>query len=298
MKTASGEPAGDEANWRLVSGHYYIRADGIACFRAATYVFVVNAGTARSQVMQLMFQRDGSIFVSCPYFEHHDGVVSLVTVPAHLRGPTDISILAGGRVTSHLVKLAYHPDGDAHFSQDRRIRTFIRKRCPPLADLAGPFFSIRIQGLEHFEEFVPGKHAKGQRRKRTYLEARLNTDSPAAVKVLGSIFQGSAVRGHVVGRMLSPFVRTKDPMDVLRAACVCAPPADYKGADTLIVVSCETVPRVSAETAAHVSIMGGFDAAARVRDENMDTSFLLCTYPATDPESPVREIGTVDFTRH
>lgn len=50
------------------------------CFRSEQHVVTVEVGRSRYKLLQLMFRKtDGSLFINFPYYEHQDGIVSLVT---------------------------------------------------------------------------------------------------------------------------------------------------------------------------------------------------------------------------
>src|SRR5437667_2768383 len=98
-------------------------------FRSERFVISVECGVLRRKVFQCQFaKRDGSLFVNFPYFKHSQGVVSLVGWPGGYASTT-LSLEPGGRVSSHLVKYAHHPNGRAHFSQDGRVLTLIKKNA-------------------------------------------------------------------------------------------------------------------------------------------------------------------------
>lgn len=113
-----------------------------------------------------------------------------------------IQLEDGGAVTSHKVKYSHHVDGNAHFSQDGRIRTTVRGRARGLRTAAGHIFSIDVQGLTQFAEFDTDEYY-GDRHGRGYFE--LQGPEPEAV--------------HIVGRwaLLPEVVRIEDAQNAIRA---------------------------------------------------------------------------------
>src|SRR5712691_4530164 len=95
--------------------------------RSERFVISIECGERRHKVFQCQFaKRDGSVFISFPYFRHSEGLVSLASWPAG-EVSSVVSLELGGRVSSHLVKYSHHPDGRAHFSQDGKVLTVIKK---------------------------------------------------------------------------------------------------------------------------------------------------------------------------
>src|SRR3954452_21599641 len=107
-------------------------ATGPYPFHSRSFVICVEAAGERRKLLQIAFsRRDGSLYVSFPYYEHTEGIVSVGTfAPGASTGPLDLA--AGGKGTSHLVKYAHHPDGRPHFSQDRKVYTDVAKQAVPL----------------------------------------------------------------------------------------------------------------------------------------------------------------------
>jgi hypothetical protein len=125
----------------------------INCWRSKQTVLQVKVKTDVRNLLLLSFsKKDGSIFVSFPYFAHTSGVLSVVTLE---KGDhTDVQVNLGqsgrGKCTSHLVKYAHHPDGEAHFSQAGKVFTHVRRRSVPLKSVRGHIFTAYAQGLHGF----------------------------------------------------------------------------------------------------------------------------------------------------
>jgi hypothetical protein len=72
-----------------------------------------------------------------------------------------VNIECGGKVTSHLVKYSHHPDGRAHFSQDGKILTAIKRQSIALDRQNGHMFTLYIQGLHALDVARTAKDAEG-----------------------------------------------------------------------------------------------------------------------------------------
>ena len=121
-------------------------------YRSQRYVVVIEAEGTYFKLIQFMFsKKDGSLFVSFPYFENSEGIAAEIPLPES-DAPTTVNLENWGKVTSHLVKYSHHPDGRVHFSQDGKVRTEIVKQSIPIDRLNGHTFTVLIQGLDGFEQ--------------------------------------------------------------------------------------------------------------------------------------------------
>ena len=122
----------------------------LTAFRSERVIITIQKGAIRYKVLQVFFGRDGSIFVNFPYFRHREGILGVATLPANATATTAVNVEHCGKVASHLVKYSHHPDGRAHFSQDGKVRTEIKRQSVPLDEHGGHIFSVLIQGLTAF----------------------------------------------------------------------------------------------------------------------------------------------------
>jgi hypothetical protein len=123
----------------------------IECFRSDNVVVRTKQGSDVRKIFSVSFSKaDGSLFVSLPYFETSKGLLSVATIPVgQTGGPIDLRLQ--WKCSSHNVKYTHHIDGEAHFSQDGKILTQIRRQSVPLRSNKGHIFTILVQGLEHFK---------------------------------------------------------------------------------------------------------------------------------------------------
>jgi len=104
------------------------QAKTVAAVRSQRVVCVVKVSELRAKAFQIGFDKDGSVFIRFPYFQHRTGILSSSEIPATGERKADVNIDFGGKVTSHRVKYSHHPDGRAHFSQDGKIFTAIKRQ--------------------------------------------------------------------------------------------------------------------------------------------------------------------------
>jgi hypothetical protein len=123
------------------------QAQNVDAIRAERVVCAVRAGQLRVKAFQVVFHKDGSFFISFPYFRHRTGILSISSIPANGLRESQVNLEHGGKVTSHLVKYSHHVDGRAHFSQDGKVFTAIKRQSISLDNQHGHIFSLLIQGL-------------------------------------------------------------------------------------------------------------------------------------------------------
>lgn len=104
----------------------------VQAFRSKQTVVTIKADGHRHKIIQVLFSKDGSLYVTFPYFKHAEGLLAVVTVTRPPGTTSEINLADTGKVASHLVKYSHHPDGRAHFSQDGKVRTEIRRQAVAL----------------------------------------------------------------------------------------------------------------------------------------------------------------------
>ena len=119
----------------------------VSAVRSQRVVCVAKITELRSKAFQIGFDKDGSLFIHFPYFQHRIGILTSSEIPATGKRAANVDIEHGGKVTSHRVKYSHHPDGRAHFSQDGKIFTAIKRQSIPLDAQNGHIFTLYIQGL-------------------------------------------------------------------------------------------------------------------------------------------------------
>jgi hypothetical protein len=117
---------------------------------------VVTARSASQEVRKLFavgFRPDGTVFVHLPYFAESEGFLARAEGRL-LDGEARITNVGSKYMTSHRVKFSYHPNGRAHFSQDRQVKTVVIDGLPPLSRHTGVLFHVDCHGLTRYKELV------------------------------------------------------------------------------------------------------------------------------------------------
>lgn len=277
--------------------HEMARNVTIECFRSETVVIRTKSQTDVRKIFSISFsKRDGCLFVSLPYFEISKGLLSVVTIAGgQAGGPVDLK--PGGKVSSHHVKYTHHVSGEAHFSQDRKIFTKIRRQSVPLRSNGGHIFTLHAQGLVHFKAARKAKDNAAPTERRANITVDLGSKTPKAVKFVGRVFDarllGSTFKGEWPDRV-GPFLpyRIEDG-ETNNGICI-GNPHDTSD-QMLLLVTCHTIPPLDPTREAAMVFVGGFDPPDQVTDSSRTTSMLVLNYPAEDFEQLRAQLGSVDF---
>jgi hypothetical protein len=215
------------------------QAQNVDAVRAERVVCTVRAGQLRVKAFQIVFHKDGSFFISFPYFRHRTGLLSISSIPANSFRESQVNLEHGGRVTSHLVKYSHHIDGRAHFSQDGRIFTTIKRQSVALDKQDGHIFSLLIQGLGALDP----AHDELLSSKRAAIEFAMAP--PEAIKFVGRWFDVNAMRFSNPTPTIGPVVAGLDPDGDQRDQIFTASP--YENARHVLAVSCVPIPSLGPE---------------------------------------------------
>lgn len=264
------------------------------CFRSKRYVICVNVGGVRSKVMQVMFsRRDGSLLVSFPYYAHTEGLVSVAGL---MPGASELDLAAEGKVTSHRVKYAHHPDGRAHFSQDGKVLTQVKKQSVPLDAINGHCFTVQLQGLEPFVALDAAEYDAPSRKQRTVLTFDFADEDPEAVKIAGRLYNEQELTRRVPTGTLRAVMATEDSSRTVRPAFLLCAPTGQAGDDRILMLTCDGTPSLNPNENTALMFIGGFDAPRTVFDHSRATYVLALQYPpGGDAEVLRRSIGTIDL---
>lgn len=266
------------------------------CFRSERYVITVEVGAYRYKLLQVMFRKtDGSLFVTFPYYEHSEGIVSLITWTPENVPPTSLSLEPGGKATSHLVKYSHHPDGRAHFSQDGKVFTALKKQSIPINKIQGHVFTVQLQGLTSFEQLNRNEYNLPPTAKRTILNFSFGNAEPQAVKFVGSWFSQAVLMKNMQSGVLGPVMTAINPQGKSYLAFLCSAPEGHAGEGRILVLTCEGIPRLSKDEETALTFIGGFDDAAIVNDLSRTTTFLALSYPVENADDLAERIGSIDF---
>lgn len=261
----------------------------VEAIRSGHVVCVIKVGDLRVKAFQVIFREDGSLFINFPYFRHRIGLLSAASLSPNGERKSDVNLEQAGKVTSNLVKYSHHPDGRAHFSQDGKILTAVKRQSTPLDKHNGHIFSLLIQGLSALKKADPIKDALTST-KRAIIEFAI--EPPEAIKIVGRWFDVTKLRCSNPGANIGPVVPTLDPDGASTSAIFVASP--YLDARHVLAISCVPIPIL--EPAQEVFVFyGGFDPPELMTDATKEAGFLAFLYPVSEAERIKERVGSVDY---
>lgn len=267
--------------------------------RSERVIVTIKTPEQDSKVMQIMYGRkDGSLYVNFPYFKYSRGLISLARLAGNTSYPANIDLTKGGKITSHLVKYAHHPDGRAHFSQDGKIRTVVRKQSVPLAEAEGHLFTVQIQGLQGFQAVDERTDFLASPKKKSVVTIELQ-DTPLnyeTFKLVGRWHSVNKFTEGIVGNLVGPFVPTLKPDGQLIPGVLISAPLNYPLSDRVLVITTENIPKLTEEEDTVLTFIGGFDPPSIMLDLSVDANFLALSYPASDYSELSLRLGSVDLS--
>ena len=238
--------------------------------------------------------KDGSLFVSFPYFENSEGLVCIATIqPGPL--PQDVSLEERGKITSHLVKYSHHRDGRAHFSQDGKVLTSIKKRSGPLNVYSGHLFTIQLQGLKGFEASSGRDHDLANQKDQP-ITFTIPTVRPHALKIIGHWYTRRELNRWVGKGPVGPGTTLKINKTSRNGVLVSAP-WGTPGSGAYLFLFAELIPPINSAPYSQLTFLGGFDPPEITNDTARATQFLALSYPATDSQRLHEQLGTIDLPR-
>jgi hypothetical protein len=264
------------------------QAGNIDAFRCERAVCVIKDGALRAKAFQVVFGRDGSLFITFPYFAHRIGLLSSSSIPAIGTRQSQVNLENGGKVTSHLVKYSHHTDGTAHFSQTGKIVTAVRRKSIALDQQHGHIFSLLIQGLHALEVADPIRDS-GMSRKHIVVDFQV--EPPEAIKFVGRWFDVNRLRFNNPTPTIGPTILTIDPDGAQRHACLFAAP--NANARHVLAITCEKIPRLGPDPEMFL-FFGGFDPAEVMTDPKREAGFLAFLYPLSEADKMRERVGCVD----
>ncbi len=267
------------------------QAKTVAAVRSQRVVCVAKVSELRAKAFQIGFDKDGSLFIHFPYFQHRIGILSSSEIPATGERKADVNIEHGGKVTSHRVKYSHHPDGRAHFSQDGKIFTAIKRQSISLDTQNGHMFTLYIQGLHALDVAKTAKDAEGISVNRSVINFQIEP-TPEAIKFVGRWLDINKLRVSEPNVTVGPRLTMVDPDGVKTDAILVASP--YANAKHVLAITCVAIPRLGPDREIFL-FHGGFDAPETMTDPTKEAGFLAFLYPLSEAANVRERLGSVDY---
>lgn len=266
--------------------------------RTERCIIVVEVASKHYKLLQVMFLKDGSLCLNFPYFKHAEGLTSVVTVPANITYPANPELNPGGKATTNLVKYSHHPDGRAHFSQDGRVRSTVRKQAAPLTEAVDHIFTIKLQGLSAFKIANVEPSSRQPSSKRKVVNLVFHDIVPDAFKIVGRWYSTNHLKGRLrIGSGNPVFLTMSEDGKNRSWGILFANPYLIDNEQYFIMLNFHPIEKFDDHREASITFLGGFDRPDVVNDVGKETTFLAFTYPVSNIDDLARNIGSIDLGR-
>jgi hypothetical protein len=247
------------------------------------------------KLLHLGFGRDGGIFAQFPYFHDPHGVLKELVFPDGRAFPTVVSTAEEASVVSHFVKYSHHIDGEAHFSQDGKVVTKVRRRSFRLDGPIGHLFQMNAVDLAGFER-LPEPYTKKRRPSIEFTYREL----PKAVNITANWERKSMLNRLIVGSRLDNAgpVLTVATLDGSESQdwIILSPPGGTS--EHALVLKCFAAKPAEGIDRSSVVFIGGWDyhEVTDPRDVPTHTGALFCMYPVDSAAMVAAGLESLDFT--
>jgi hypothetical protein len=254
-------------------------------------LFVIAVGTParRFKLFQIKFKPDGTVLVPFPYYKDPSAQLIEGRLEANRDYSTGLTVC--GPVATHRVKYTHHIDGEAHFSQDGKILTRVRKHANSLPHYGGHLFTVQLQGLT---DFAPVTDRDSKDRRRTIVCLDYPTDV-LALKFVAHLYSLNQVARMSFSKPKSgPWLTFIADGKARTGVFLYA--GDFQGTGHhVLTLSYEQIPSATTTGSSIFTFMGGFDQFSTALDQSKDTTFLMLISPAgRNAAEAARSFGTVD----
>lgn len=224
---------------------------------------------------KLVFRKDGTVIVVLPIAEVAGGLLATVPLDGGQGISQSFKLSDFGKVTKSIVKYSHHPDGHAHFSQDGRIFTQVRRKAATLDTQRGHLFSLILQRFDLYptEQLKTGKNS-----------LQFSCDMPTSRTVKFIVSRHKTTEQGTIRQAHEGYLTI-------------APPSSYALSDRYLCVVLREVLEFDSGEGPGLVFVGGFDDLDIAMDQSRPTAFLAAMYPCSDYDSLRAKIGSVDYSR-
>jgi hypothetical protein len=265
----------------------------INVYSAKRYVIGIRTSISSKKLFQIVFAKDGSLFVTFPYYCAGAGRLGLVELNPNLEYPTSLDIGKNFLATVHYVKYSHHPTGRAHFSLSGKTSSKIGKQSVPLTDVNGHLFTVMIQGFNCFNAITTKD--KGDKDRGVVIFSF--DDVPVkATKFLGMLYPERTIKRIVRHHNESAWMKVVAPDGSIRIGLLLDTPILRGQERYFLMLTAESIETICAQQEVFISLLGGFDAPSISLEHQHSTSFLMFIYPNNaDFRALVQQFGTIDL---
>lgn len=271
-------------------------------------LFIIAANKSEGAAQHKLFQIqlfsavNPRLVVNFPYTPFGSGIAMRTYWDPDSETPNTHSWLdpQSSRTTTQLPKYSHHQDGRAHFSQDGKVYTMIKRQACPIRDINGHAFTMHIQGIEHFPTMDASDEKKLRKGKRGIILFTAGRGAPRMLSLYGSVYQRDFYwamkrRQGVMGIPHGDYTRYIYPDGRQEIVSVLTDHLDHLDRPNSLLLelrlSTHTIPDTTTDT---LLFVGGFDN--RDLTKLLDApGYLALRFPATPDDRDLSLIPSMDF---
>ncbi len=257
------------------------------------YLITATIKEQRRKLFQIRIWDDGTLYIDFSYFNNSNGLLTELLIKPNLEHPASISLTDNGKIVSHLVKYTHHTDWRAHFSQDWKILTKVKKTSIPIKNLNWHIFTITLQGFEWFHEATKKEDISSSQKKYVYnYDLTQDWKDFEWVKFVGwwihkDMLWYNSVWAKPIGMPLA-YMKVQDK--TLWWFYL----SSKAWSGYILFLSCEHVPWLQSSRNPYMTFMWWFDKSEIVDNQEIETSALFLIYPRENDLEQVLE--NIDYT--
>lgn len=261
--------------------HKKVELKPIVVIQSKNCTITVTSKGSRYKLFKIFFGAKGDVYINFPYYKENNGIVGQAFLKPQAESITLDPDCA--KITSHLVKFAYHPDGETHFSQDGKVKTEIRKKSLPLDKLDGHIFTVSLQNIEKFDEANSPKYNDNFSKKKSVINFNLGDIDFEALKFVGiwnpftSLIKN--ISHPIPPNVIGPQFTYKGRKGEQSVGFLIGPEPGNPFNGYVLSLRLSLIPKLNKETETALTFMGGFDCNIETSDPSKDYSFLIFMYP-------------------
>lgn len=239
------------------------------------YLIIAKNSDKSWKLFQFRIWKDWTLFIDFWFFNDPNGLLTELLLDPNFQSQR-IDFSKNAKAVSHLVKYTHHIDWNAHFSQDWKILTKVRKKAVPIKDLAWHVFTIMLQGFQWFNEMNESDYNSKKQWKYTIDFTEMN-DTLEWVKFVGRWFHRSSLwyNSDWTPQISEPIAYIKVWDELIWWYYL----SSSSWPNHILHLSYELVPWVDLSHKPCLTFMGWFDPIEIIDSPNVWSSVLFLSYP-------------------
>jgi hypothetical protein len=245
-------------------------------FGADNYTLGFSYENCVYQVLKLVFGKDGSIYISNPYYEKANRLISSIALEGTGSQTQHGKYEHIGGALDDLIKTSLHTSGHSHTEKIAAGQKFVRKRGPSLREFTGHLFTIQLKGIQYFTPVAETSFVSKKRKEKINL--RLNFIDGLKYKIVGMLSLKKAYLDAIpkLGTAkLGPVFHQTNPQGLQETNILISPSISDVFQEKVLVLQITETPEFSTPRASTWMLYTGFDHPNIVTDLSKSTSMTV-----------------------